>query len=192
MVCPNCNHVYPILNGIPNMVRRSLQRLSQDYPYSVCVCCSYWQSTKSVDTIWKPLYSHELSHLLLGYVGRGGRERRISCCLEDGRWGECENTGMDSSRSYHGGASDWKKVGKMHCSCTTNTSSHSPAPSRDERIALLVKASCSLAPNYHLLRASHRLRLHLSPFFHRPPYLSPPNTSNSPRSRATPPFCFRP
>ena len=23
MTCPNCNHVYPISNGIPNMVRRS-------------------------------------------------------------------------------------------------------------------------------------------------------------------------
>lgn len=22
MVCPNCGHVYPIANGIPNMVRR--------------------------------------------------------------------------------------------------------------------------------------------------------------------------
>lgn len=49
MTCPNCGHVYPISNGIPNMVR-ILSALLRSSLVLIFLCISrfsYWRSTRS-------------------------------------------------------------------------------------------------------------------------------------------------
>ena len=49
MTCPNCGHVYPISNGIPNMVciLRALLQLPPVLIFLRISRFSYWQSTRS-------------------------------------------------------------------------------------------------------------------------------------------------
>jgi len=49
MTCPNCGHVYPISNGIPNMVRilRALLQSPLVLIFLRISRFSYWQSTRS-------------------------------------------------------------------------------------------------------------------------------------------------
>ena len=49
MTCPNCGHVYPISNGIPNMVciLRALLQLPLVLIFLRISRFSYWQSTRS-------------------------------------------------------------------------------------------------------------------------------------------------
>jgi len=58
MTCPNCGHVYPISNGIPNMVRDSCSLFCRRQ-FSLFVTLppqSYWQNTRlgSVHLVWTP------------------------------------------------------------------------------------------------------------------------------------------